>query len=394
MDVPQLVRNGGNSLEFVTTPWAKGQLDLFDRLQELPPNWKHYIHPDGRPYYIYTQGEDKTITNDNIRDRDSRDKLEESSRRLHWLRKQSFRNQEQYEDVELYLTFLPSSEQGLPSYYFVGNDWKQIFWCPGHDFGNLHALLGDTYSLELLLCVNFLHHLENFPSHRPVHSELLTFLSGFLVYATTEQTLYPNRAVSLMRPDECRMFLELLGRMKPDSERQNVTRHSETEKWFDDPGYTNWFVAVVLGQLMSSKRIQNYGTTFTPTYRYPHDIPQEKNNRHVTMWDKMIRCVLTGVSLGIFSTYFERIKDIWSDGMITWAERETLQKSLEDDLSDSNLLATVLLATNMSFLALTPTVTGSTLSIISTLFAAMSIAIGSHFIAHHRITRYDPRDRP
>ena len=72
-----------------------------------------------------------------------------------------------------------------------------------------------------------------------------------------------------------------------------------------------------------------YGTPFIHSYR-SHAPSKSKK--------QIIDYILYAVSFGIYSVYFDRLQEIWSDKFVTLAEWENMLQSFVGEFSDSNLL--------------------------------------------------------
>jgi len=141
-------------------------------------------------------------------------------------------------------------------------------------------------------------------------------------------------------------------------------------KWFDRSGHLNWFLGRVLEQLLL-KSEPSSDSNVTGSRDHP------KTN---------IDRLLAALSFGIFSMYHSYVQKIWFDGVITNGEWDLFRGTLTSELADSNLLATVLLAANVGFLALQHTSSSeTTISIISTILSVASIVSGTHNATKHRI---------
>lgn len=90
-------------------------------LDDLPAEWKQYIHVDGKPYFQHLTW--RVVTEAFVRDLAVRAQLEEWYHQIDSVRLQKASTLNISDNWELYLTLDPQ-----PGYYFVDHGNQSIFW--------------------------------------------------------------------------------------------------------------------------------------------------------------------------------------------------------------------------------------------------------------------------
>ncbi|KAH9042521.1 hypothetical protein EDB85DRAFT_1071674 [Lactarius pseudohatsudake] len=121
----------------------------------------------------------------------------------------------------------------------------------------------------------------------------------------------------------------------------------------------------------------HYGTKKARLYR---DIAVERRTWRDRLEDVLLLCVL----FNSHRMYKDRLESTRPKGYVYLPDFRELIRSLLVEWSDSNLLATVFVSTNVAFLAL-PNINAlaQTALLISTLFSMLSIVMGVHHVWRH-----------
>ncbi|EJD35352.1 hypothetical protein AURDEDRAFT_175556 [Auricularia subglabra TFB-10046 SS5] len=162
-------------------------------------------------------------------------------------------------------------------------------------------------------------------------------------------------------------------------------------RWIDYGPVQNWFIACILRAIYTDRSMTSYGTSYASELQRREQEETPHLFEEHTWFIAAVYYAGSVLFLGAPYVYFIRIQSVdrtrFGDGVST--ERwHSFVSALVKEWRDSNLVATVLLAANVSVLAL-PNL-DSTCHLLSVL--SMMAAIGSVIMGFYLVWRHEPHE--
>ncbi|KAF8589582.1 hypothetical protein K439DRAFT_1657822 [Ramaria rubella] len=326
---------------------------------QVPEGWKQYVESDGSPYFMHKKW--PVVSSNRITNKRIRRILEETCEDFMHM------NARYISTLEDYSIIIDINEDDIDDEDDIGyfprileHKNRQVVSFRGR--GDKRSIVGEDYYWAFY---------ARYPMCRsglPVHAQhdVLATLSYFAT-----QLIMGNEATT--SPYQLKQCLDLI------SLYQTLCRKTTERSKFRSEA-RGWFVSITLREINVKRLKYRYGKTGAIT-----TVHQSESEPSTLLQRTMDGCLLV-LCFGIHQRYRERFRRTHTT---TGLHVETFQMSLERTLQeweDSNLLGTVFVLANMSFLSLSsiPMQT-RTIVLVSTFFSMASILAGMYLVEKHRL---------
>lgn len=343
----------------------------------LPAEWKAHRHPEGALFYLLDRsiagGRQRTFTEVDVNDEDIRGDVEYFSSFLwgelrHEVGERSLQDSLNLDEVQLVVE--PRSDENgvLCCYYFVDPTNRSLFWLDEWEAHDVFSACKGVNTLShkgLAIQAHYWGHWDLYPTLCKVTEELKQEAVDMIVHAICDH-LTSNVSPAPLNTGELESFLGFLTYVKPH-----------------DRGHG----AVVFGRIMKMFYL-NYYLNF-------HGEPCARLNfdQSVHGWKYRPSVIMTVCTPLLFfspMTSIRNLNSMFVDGIVSREKWNAFIKRMNSYLTNTNLLATVLLSANVGFLSI-HTVddgNGTTLRQISSYLSLMascsSILVGLILVRHNR----------
>ncbi|KAJ7183897.1 hypothetical protein C8R46DRAFT_1186758 [Mycena filopes] len=308
---------------------------------DLPPDWTRHVHLNGGLYYSYDHH--RLLTTDNICDPLVCNRVLAAYRAAGACFRTSI------VDLEM-------SVSNVDGATFAS--WSRC---------RVYAHLNNTLSVNRTS--SFWEHALQFPMHRrflptSMETEFLSSLAfGSNEHVLGEQkTTFPFEDAQIERL--MRVYHDLRG--PPHSVPSLLA-----------PALA-FHIARAMVDIDAARRHYNYGTPAARLYR---DVAIPPPTRAVRVWDLVLGILLCGTH----KNYRVRLEATIPNDVVALPEFRLLMRNMMSEWADSNLVATVLVSVNVSFLAVPDINTlQRSCALVSSLCAMASIVTGLHHVWQHR----------
>ncbi|KAG8216239.1 hypothetical protein J3R82DRAFT_8280 [Butyriboletus roseoflavus] len=309
-----------------------GQRTLLSALPLLPDGWRRHVHPEGNVIF-YHEGL-RIFTESNV--------IRHVKEILFYATKliQQAMDTDGVTIDELTEIVLNVDENRSWHYYFVDHRHRLLFWVhPVKPRDDLHIdLQGITgYShIRYLVEARYWSHCEYYPHNRALPEEVFDRLRGMLNYAKTDM-MTADSSTSPFTQDELNAFLDLVNSLKDD-------------KKISDP-HSIWVIARLMGFFTEDQFLNFCGQSCA---RLNADTPlfgQQTWNRGI------IFNIVNVFLLGSPNEHAVRLQRVWVDGTIILPRWKDFINRLTTELGRYPIFSTVMLAVNISFLAVPGVIT-------------------------------------
>ncbi|KDQ18392.1 hypothetical protein BOTBODRAFT_641510 [Botryobasidium botryosum FD-172 SS1] len=319
-------------------------------LDDLPPGWEVYIHPEGKPYY---HDETRNIaTYANMRDSKISGQVEGAFQKLKDAITVAWDSH--YELV------IEVSKEGC-CYYFVDHQSLSICWPGKVEVSHLGVDgFNSDVQRDLWLQKEYWHHLHNFPFHNKLPRDAASQLTDALLYGGVDHA-----------SSQTSMF--------PFTDAQRET-------------YLGALKAYQKGEVGYCKGHQN-STVAEARFlsHHGHDAARIDRGQMIGVAKQdtwILRCLQTFARVLLFNTpnaHHLHLKRLWLGRIVMSEQWEKFAKELLTEWSETTLLATVLLAADVSFWSVAALKFWAQLGIwISAVFALGSIVTALLQSRQHR----------
>ncbi|RXW24344.1 hypothetical protein EST38_g1543 [Candolleomyces aberdarensis] len=318
---------------------TKGEYERYDRVQthdklpnpqyeissfqlsfsgpELPQNWTTCVHPEGVRYFRRTNAFVCVLTEAWIHDDHTLDKIERYI--------ESISTYVRGNGITLPLdTFLVLElrQSGRCGYYFVNHQERCLFWLDPFDFSALLIPLEiphTTSHVALLMQSHYWYHNELFPHVYQIDNERLNDIADILVYSIGDLLMAGETSLVSVNLKTLRVALEL------------VRHHQDQDR--------------VASYLSDYDRFLNlFGERVVRLNAYQSIYPPSKNS-----W---IMRVISPLMMFGPEGHLGRLKDTTVDYMVTQRLWDSFTEKTFGEWRETILYATVLLNSNVAFLAI------------------------------------------
>ncbi|KAF9443577.1 hypothetical protein P691DRAFT_764150 [Macrolepiota fuliginosa MF-IS2] len=349
------------------------------------PGWTTYLHPQG-PLYYYNE-EKNVVTNTNIFD-------DENLRVITNMIVQIYRKVED-DGLEI-----PSDSQLVIDirwdrlkigYYFATLQGRCLFWTEEKCVRPLYKRVERVWShshIGHVVEAEFWLHYQCFPHVQALPPQLVREIKGFLLFTATDQ-IFNAKTTSEYSSDEVDKALSIINSIPLDF--IGPERNAEPEA-----GYHLWIAGCIMS-LNALHRFDNHHGQ--PNARWLRDdfLFEDSEERSRTYFMIFLSPVLFYTP----ETYYHSLRNIMNDGNVFFEAWRNFVVELHQEWSGLIIIATVLLATNMAFLAIPSLDSGDDpesrspaqiCSYLSIILSVSSIVLGQLFSRYHRIKGWEHFD--
>ncbi|EJC97873.1 uncharacterized protein FOMMEDRAFT_143412 [Fomitiporia mediterranea MF3/22] len=315
-------------------PWVLGPLATFDVYRNRDvAGWKHYVHPEGPPYYLLEKCDGHRfsyLTEADLQDYSVLDEVEafvcaveRHTTNFNWGR-------DIPENVEVVLEI----EDEAWSYYMVDLEQRCVFWLDDYD---MSYALGENFGVESLdhfrsqLDFEFWQHIEYFPNHRKLGPDVFHEAMGILNYWRVDVKSSADSAAPYDADDLDTLVVSV--------------KHLHTVYESGNCAYAMASVARIMGLTSNERQLNFYGFS----------------GARISVWQSVRGNILKKRSILIKSlspllfyapeTHLSGLEKLWVDGVIRDRRWKKYQYKLERDWESFVLTSTVLLNANVALLS-------------------------------------------
>lgn len=315
--IPALMRRFPNE----SCPWLSG-------------DWKSCIHPEGALYLYNTSR--KTFT-EAILDETTFDLLAGCVDKLYDMAANSASLEAA--DIELVVQLWPTDGEMTCQYYFVDHSARTIFWL--HD--NLEATMNifsglrgvnDPSHIRFALESEYWTHCEHYPNHKMDRVKLLKELREVVMHASAE-IITSDMSLSPFDADELSRILDLINHLRENAE-ENDFPHSTCiiarfMHYFYRAKFFN-FCGLPCARLDADKSVYGEDTGFHPLI-------------------SPLSLVFEAMLFWAPQAHLKDIRRVWVDECINTPRWKDFNRKLMTEWTGITIYSTVMLAVDVSFLA-------------------------------------------
>ncbi|KAG8216238.1 hypothetical protein J3R82DRAFT_8279 [Butyriboletus roseoflavus] len=312
-----------------------GRQRLLSALPPLPEGWRRQVHPEGS--ILFYHEELRLFTESDIFQRE-----EDILFCAATLIQQAIQLGKQTGDAimdELTEIVLNVDNTECWHYYFVDHGNRLLFWVQPvrpHDLDTDLQGISEFSHIRYLVETLYWSHCEYYPHNRTLPKKVFEDLRGMLNYAKTDM-LTTDSSSSPFAQDELVAILDLVNSLKDYGK-------------ISDP-YSIWIIARLMEFLTENQFLNFCGQQCA---RLNADTPlfgQQTWNRSVVF--KVVNMLL----LGSPNEHAVRLQRVWVDGIIIQPRWTAFINRLTNELGRYPIFSTVMLAVNISFLAVPGVIT-------------------------------------
>ncbi|KAH8092534.1 hypothetical protein BXZ70DRAFT_951300 [Cristinia sonorae] len=319
----------------------------------LPEQWSAFVRPNGGLYYY--NASQRLVTSQDMHDSRLRELVESHSRTLGG--SISCNDINLPADWELCVEIdLDFDDKEVIIHNYISHEEGRYFQLRDNEI---------IYAERSL----YWNHVEKFCMHYHAvpHFAESDFLSE-LGYGATERTLDNKGTTYRFTGPQTQALIGTYRELK-ESQREGIPVVPSMA----------WLCSRTMKLVEETRTNSRYGTRDAAAARKPS--PEES-----TLQFQLVNILLGFMFSGTHNMYRRRLMKTKFNNVLYLPDFRELLQELIIEWGDSNLLSTVFVAANVSFLAIEDlTVVQRTFSLVSSLFAMISIAGGMHHIWHHRI---------
>ncbi|RPD75534.1 hypothetical protein L226DRAFT_545397 [Lentinus tigrinus ALCF2SS1-7] len=355
------------------TEWQLPAVTTEFPLENMPPDWVGYTHPEGRLYFHNPLK--RIYTDTDVRDPKLLSILERFSAQIDEMVYERGLVLPPDHDLVLFLEWREISQNGYNwIYYFVDHSSRTLFWVDDYDpltdlFMDEVDALNCPYDIKYELQGRYWGHIELYPHGREIPEDVWTELSGMLLFADLDVTTSMTTTVTY-RAEEVHRMLAMAKSAKSVEKTVYATVVVARQRWLNCYGQTH----ARLGRDQS-------------VYNSP----------------KPRRTLLIRLFAPLFwnapDVHLRGLEKIFIDGIIAVVPWGTFIGKLQNEWQEFVLYATVLLNANVAFLAIPSVDNGPNditaaqiSSYLSIITSVGSILLGLLLIRQHRVKAKETAD--
>ncbi|KIJ12750.1 hypothetical protein PAXINDRAFT_101109 [Paxillus involutus ATCC 200175] len=342
-----------------TSPKAIPPLKL-DYSRPSDHKWKPCTHPEGALYFSLEGDGGGAMTDSNIDDQDTRDLANYFVTKL-WRKLRRELDHAKYPAVELVIDISHDEQSVTCKYYFVSHRHLAVFWLsdyiPDCIFYGVEGVEASDH-IRLAIETQYWFHCALFPNHIPITKTVVEDLRSTLIHVISDAILSDD-SLAPYSVEELQQLLDL------------VTNIADAER-FD---HMDGCIMSVVGRLMrifTQLKFVNFhgqvGARLSADQSLYGEIGKQ-NERPSSRFVRLIDPILFNAP----SSHIKQLHRIWVDHTINLLRWRSFIGTLCNEWNGFTIYSTVLLAVDVSFLAI-PEMNGSTM--IQTL-AAFSIFLST-----------------
>ncbi|KAG1815233.1 uncharacterized protein BJ212DRAFT_1481756 [Suillus subaureus] len=335
----------------------KGPLDC---LEELAPvaGWEPFTHPEGALFFYHPHK--RAFTDANVRDSETTVKIDKAVEKAY----EEARNANILLDpfVELGLELMVEDGEEMWGYYFVDHKRRVIFWFEDYKFfelmNNVRGVKRKSH-VKYALDSQYWRHIELFPNKRVLPEDIVVTLKEIVMHAHAEN-ITSETCLAPFAPNEVASMLELVNHLKDSTNKER--EHSV------------WIAARFMRLFCNAKFVNFCGQ---PGARL--DVDQSLYGEHDTRSKKIILRIMNVILFGSPDAQGKKIHRIWVDETIVQPRWKDFINRLTTEWNGYTIFSTVMLAVDISFLAV-PAVATQTPAIVLAYLSSLC-ALGSLMVS-------------
>ncbi|KAG1902370.1 uncharacterized protein F5891DRAFT_161438 [Suillus fuscotomentosus] len=316
--------------------------------------WEPLTHPEGALFFY--QADKRVFTDANVRDSITAVKINKAVVTAY----EGMRRADIHLDssVELVLELIVERDKEYLGYYFADHKRRIIFWFEDYNFfdlvNNVRGVERKSH-IKYALDSQYWRHVELFPNKRVLPEDIVITLKEIVMHAHAEN-ITSETCLAPFAPSEVASMLGLVDHLKDSTNKER--EHSV------------WIAARLMRLLCNAKFVNFCGQ---PGARL--DVDQSLYGEHDTRSKKIIIRIMNVILFGSPVAQSKAIHKIWVDETIVQPRWKGFIDRLITEWNGYTIFSTVMLAVNISFLAV-PTITPQTTAIVLTYLSSLC-AMGS-----------------
>ncbi|KAG2053024.1 hypothetical protein BDR06DRAFT_956884 [Suillus hirtellus] len=331
----------------------KGPLDCSEELAAVD-GWEPLTHPEGALFFY--QPDKRVFTDANVRDSITAVKINKAVVTAYEGMRRADIHLES--SVELVLELIVEGDKEYLGYYFADHDRRVIFWFEDYkcfDLVNNVRGVERKSHIKHALGSQYWRHVELFPNKRILPEDIVMTLKEIVMHAHAEN-ITSETCLAPFAPSEVESMLGLVDHLKDSTNKER--EHSV------------WIAARFMRLFCNAKFVNFCGQ---PGARL--DVDQSLYGEHDTHMKKTILRIMNIILFGSPVAQSKAIHKIWVDETIVQPRWKGFIDRLITEWNGYTIFSTVMLAVNISFLAV-PTITPQTTAIVLTYLSSLC-AMGS-----------------
>ncbi|KAI5120083.1 hypothetical protein M0805_001240 [Coniferiporia weirii] len=344
--------------------------------------WTKHIHPEGQLYFRHadsTANEFKYVTEIYLIDNINRRKAAE----LLPFFENSANNSQISPGAEFFFDFDENDETF--TYYGVDHERQCLFWLQEFDASWISEIVGGVDSETALECYfrsEYWAHIEQFPHKQVLPEGFLDNLYGILLFGSLD-TLTSLTSTAPYSPEDMRELSELLNKFR-DLNSSLPTEERVTYKGDTSTSYSE----ARLMRILDFERFINFHGQNGARLSISQSV-----HGTVTAQQSWLAFVASILLFRAPNWHLKRLEETWIDRLIKRTQWMRLLAVLQDEWEQCVLYSTVVLASNIAFLAI-PDISNSPSShvaveqaatLLSIIASLGSMIIGLFLMRQHRV---------
>ncbi|KIJ66627.1 hypothetical protein HYDPIDRAFT_26959 [Hydnomerulius pinastri MD-312] len=308
-----------------------------------PQGWTACIHPEGALYYYNSQM--RVFTDADLTDKKIANDINLCAKKLYGQAKEK---QMWSEDAELTLEIMEDGGKDVCGYYFARHSCRQLFWLEDIDIRKSDLIYPMVHKVKVITKPSQLKyamesqywwHCALFPNHRRLPGSVLREVKQIIVHFNGEMLL-SEASLSPFDIDQLGVFLTLMDAMKDSIDQTDA--------------HTITIIGGMMRMFCRSKHINLCGQ---PEARLNADqslIKRSKSKEEDSLKKRVwayLRFFLVLLLWNSPNAHFRALKRIWVDSVIIEPRWKNFTAQLNKEWNQITVLSTVILAVNISFLA-------------------------------------------
>ncbi|KAF8842886.1 hypothetical protein BDN67DRAFT_925280 [Paxillus ammoniavirescens] len=339
----------------------------------LPQGWTAHRHPQGVLYFMHEDS--KTFTEVDMYNELILEDIEYFRRFLFSelrdeIEKRDLSMSLNCDELQLVLEPMLDGDDLLCGYYFVNPGRRSLFWLDDWDGEEIFRDCRGDLSLHhkgLAIQSHYWRHWDLFPNLCKITQELKDEVVDMILHATCDHLTW-KRSPCPLNVEDLQNHLSIIDKIDPNS----TYRRADS--------------VIIIGRIMH---------TFYHTYFlnfYGEECARLSFDQTIHGWKYKPSWLMATCAPLLFMAPMTNVRSLHRmfDGIASKDKRDSFINKLDSQLADTNLLATVLLGTNVGFLSIQSVDNGGgttfrQLASYMSLVASMtSIVLGLVFVGHHR----------
>ncbi|KAG1847628.1 hypothetical protein F4604DRAFT_1935869 [Suillus subluteus] len=347
----------------------KGPLDCSEELAPVA-GWEPITHPEGALFFYHPYK--RAFTDANVRDPRTTVKIDKAVEKAY----EEAHNANIPLDpfVELGLEFMVEDGEEMWGYYFVDHERRVIFWFEDYKFfelmNNVRGVERKSH-VKYALDSQYWRHIELFPNKRVLPEDIVVTLKEIVMHAHAEN-ITSETCLAPFAPNEVASMLELVNHLKgasfPDARELLLIIFSDSTN--KEREHSVW----IAGFFCNAKFVNFCGQ---PGARL--DVDQSLYGEHETRSKKIILRIMNVILFGSPDAQSKKIHRIWVDETIVQPRWKDFINRLTTEWNGYTIFSTVMLAVDISFLAV-PAVATQTPAIVLAYLSSLC-ALGSLMVS-------------